>query len=128
MSKISLYALIVTGLSLLFYFFGIIDNLALNLLLSPSTMGLEGLGLLILKGTLLIGATIGVGILTQSLDIAAMVPLTVIIAGSLWSGFTQIMTSVIGGEGSLIYVIAMLVMAPAAYLFFIELVDFWRGR
>lgn len=128
MGKLTTYILMMSGLTLLFYFTGLTDNTInstlLTLLLNPSNLSTSALGTQI--SLVLIGiATAGIviGFFSQNSELILIAPFTIWLLGVLWD-----FLSVANKVYSVNPVIAILFFSPLLLLFGVTIVEFWRGR
>ena len=131
MGKTTTYILIMSGLMLLFYFSGLLDGTIssrlLNIILTPESFGnTSGTLYLEVMGVLLgiaAGTGIVIGILTKNVELAIVSPLAVWLL-SLFFDFIRVFLKVFAENP----VIAVLLFSPIMLLWFITIVDWWRGR
>lgn len=128
MGKLTTYILMMSGLTLLFYFTGLTDNTInstlLTLLLNPSNLSTSALGTQI--SLVLIGiATAGIviGFFSQNSELILIAPFTIWLLGVLWD-----FLSVANKVYSVNPVISILFFSPLLLLFGVTIVEFWRGR
>jgi len=139
MGKLSTYIIVMTGLMLLFYFGGILDecdddglckhttasSALLNLLLKVESwqhMGIWTQLVLALEGLIAGGGIIAIGVITRNWEMAVRAPITVWIANLLWD-FITIFTKVAVVN---VY-LALLFFAPVMLLFLVTVVEWWGG-
>ena len=129
MGKLAIYILVMSGLMLLFYSTGLLENTGsstlLNMLLDPAgykTSSLNTQLLLVLTGIATAGIIV-IGILTRDVELALMGSLAIWILNLLWD-FIAVFNIVY----SLNPIIAILLFSPVLLLYGVTVVDWWRGR
>lgn len=128
MGRLLTYLAVSTGLILLFYFMGLVENTAnstlLNLLLSPEN--LEDSSLSVVVFTALTGVTaaavISIGILTGNTQLAIMGPVAVYLFNILWD-FIEVFNVLREANP----IITILLFAPLMLLWGVTVIDWWRG-
>lgn len=129
MERLYKYIMVMSGLMLLFYFSGLLQDTAssdlLDILLTPESFGDVDSTLYVKITAALLGITalggIIIGIVTKNVELAVMSPLTVWIL-SLFFDFIRVFTIVYNTN----LVIAVLLFSPIMILWFITAVDWWR--
>lgn len=128
MVKFTRYVLVMSGLILLFYFGGLLQQTPsstfLNLILNPSSFQETPLALkavLAIEGILASAIIVGFGI-GGNLELGVMVSFSVFIFNSLWD-----FISVYQLVAAVNPVIAILLFSPALFLFVITMLEWWRG-
>ncbi len=123
MSKITKYVLIMSGVSILFYFAGLIEgNSLLNLLFNPEDMTQLAIWSTILTSVLSTATGVVIGITTRNIELAVMTAFLPVIVGFLWE-FINVFKVLASFNAAL----ALLVLAPILLLFFIDMLDYWRA-
>lgn len=128
MGKATTYLLVMSGLMLLFYFGGLIEqsgsvtSTLLTLVVNPENLQYSFFVTSTILGALSLGAAIVVGVLTKDVQLAAMFTITSYLLNLGWD-FLQVF-GVIAGENR---VIAVLIFAPLMFIYVITMVEFWRG-
>ena len=129
MGKLTTYILVMSGLMILFYFAGLLEDTGsstlLSMLLDPAgykTSSLNTQILLVLTGIATAGIII-IGIVTHNVEWALMGTLAIWILNLLWD-FVSIFNKVY----SVNPVLAVLLFSPILFLFGITVVEWWRGR
>lgn len=130
MGKLTTYALLITGLILLFYFTGLLENTGtstlLNMLLVPQGFNdstFQDRFTLALEGIAVIGGAILIGTITRNLELAVMGAFTLWLSTLLFD-FTRVAMRVYAQNP----VIAILIFSPLLFLLFLTLMEWWRGR
>ena len=131
MGKLTTYVLVMSGLMLLFYFSGLLEGTVsstlLTIILNPQSFGsTEGTLYLYITAALLGVTAVGsiiVGILTKNIELAVISPLAIWLL-SLFFDFIRVFQEVFAENP----VIAVLLFSPIMFLWFITIVDWWRGR
>ena len=128
MSRMTTFALIMVGISLLFYLFGIIEsNPLLDILLNPQTMSTGTFWATLIGGLVVSIGAIVVGAITKNVELAVMTPIAAYLVTILWN-FKDVYDKLKGAEGSAGHIVGLLLFAPFLFMFIIMIVDFWRGR
>ena len=140
MAKLSLYIMMMSGITLLFYFSGLMgstadicdsanpNNALLCLLLSPEDLPSPADSLststiiAAIQGLVGLGVVIG-AFFTGQIELAIVSPVAIFTFNLLWN-FLDVFNRV----REVNPVIAILTFAPFLYLFTIEIIDWWRGR
>lgn len=129
MGKLTTYILIMSGLMVLFYFTGLLENTGsstlLGMLLDPAgykTSSLNTQILLVLTGIATAGIIV-IGIVTHNVELALMGTLAIWILNLLWD-FVAVFNKVYSSNP----VIAILLFSPILFLFGVTVVEWWRGR
>lgn len=127
MGRLATYVMVMSGLMLLFYFTGLLEDTGssalLDLLLSPEDYKESSLNTqigLVLLGIGSMGAII-IGVVTRNIELSLMGPLAIWILSLFWD-FTKIFTKVYSENP----VVAILLLSPIMFLWFITVVDWWR--
>lgn len=127
MAKLTTYLLVMSGIILLTYFFGLLENTAtsglLNLLLNPSDAGKSNIYIqivLVVELAVLVGAT--VFSLTQRTDfpLIALLVMPLINFGWDFMAIYAIMASVN-------VVAATLIFSPVFLVYILTVIEWWRG-
>ncbi len=128
MGKFANYIVIMSGLTLLFYFAGLLDqtpnSTLLNLLLTPQTMqdtGFSIRALLAIQAILASAIVVGFAI-AGNIELGVMVSFTVFLFNTLWD-FIAVFSIVAASNP----VIAILVFSPMLFLFIVTVLEWWRG-
>ena len=126
MGKLTTYILIMAGLTVLFYFAGIIESTAnstfLDLLLNVEsfrTSDLNSTVVLVLEAIVATGVLIG-AVFAGRLELAARATLSIFLLNLLWD-FVRIFNAVRSTNA----VLAILIFAPLLFLYFITVVEWW---
>lgn len=129
MGKLTTYILVMSGLMILFYFAGLLENTGsstlLSMLLDPAgykTSSLNTQIILVLTGIATAGIVV-IGILTHNVELALMGSLAIWILNLLWD-FIAVFNKVYSSNP----VIAVLLFSPTLFLFGVTVVEWWRGR
>ena len=127
MGKLTKYIIVMSGLVLLFYFTGILENTGsstlLTMLLSPEDLPDSSFNaqLLLVLGGIGLG-TIIVGIVTRNIELALMAPLAIWLMSLMWD-FLYVYVKI----SQINVVLATLFFAPILFLYGITIVEWWRG-
>ena len=128
MGKLTKYIIIMSGLSLLFYFTGLLEqtpnSTLLNLLLDPVSFQnstLVSKALLAIEG--IVAATIVVGIAIAGRIELAVISAFVVFAFNLFWDFVAVFAVV----ASVNPVIAILIFSPIFLLYTVTILEWWRG-
>lgn len=123
MSRIVPYTLIMSGMVILFYFAGITgSNSLLEIMLNPESMSVNQFVALLI-GALSSISGIAIGIITRNPEIAAMTTF-VPYYGYLLYEFINVFIAL----KAINYVLSIIIVSPILLLYFITLLDWWRGR
>lgn len=129
MGKMTKFIVVMSGLVLLFYFTGLMDETAggelLSILLNPNTLSESSFAakiLLGLSGVLAVGGVIVVGYLTKDLQTAVMAPVSIYLFNLLFC-FSSVAAKIIAVSP----VFGILTFSPILLLFIITILDYWRG-
>lgn len=129
MGKLTTYVIMMSGLMLLFYFSGLIQDTGnsalLNLILSPENMPTSDLRLnlfLVLEG-ILAAAVITIGLVSGNIELALMGPYAIYLFNLFWD-FLAVYQKVAESN----QVLATILFAPILILYMITIVEFWRGN
>ena len=117
------YVLLITGISLIFYFGGLINNPLIQILLEPQNMSTGSFALATILGVAAIGAAIIIGWVTKDIEKAIMAPMAIYVF-SILINFVQVHNR-IKAENP---VLAPLIFGSILLLFVLTMVDWWRGR
>ncbi len=140
MAKLSLYIMMMSGITLLFYFSGLmgdtsaicseadVGNALLCLLLAPEDMPSASDVLSTNKIKTAIGGLVGLGVVigaffTGQIELAIISPVAILTFNLLWN-FLEVFNKV----RDINPIIAFLFFAPFLYLFTLAILDWWRGR
>lgn len=122
--KITYYVMLLTGMSILFYFTGLINNNPLlDLLLNPQNLTASELFFNISVAIATTAGAVIIGFITKDLDKAAMAFFVPYIGILLWNSIT-----VFNVMSSTAYVISVILFGSVIFLFIISLLDYWRGN
>lgn len=130
MGKVAVMLLIMTGLMLLFYFGGLIEDTInsdlLNMLLKPADIpspefSFKENTLLVLEG-LALGGAIVIGVLIRNVQLAVMAAIGVYFF-NLTQDFLKVFDVVYAANA----VIAILIFGPLMFIFLFSIVEWWRG-
>ena len=129
MGKLTTYLIIMSGLMLLFYFTGLLQDTGnstlLTLLLNPEDLQDSGFKIqvfLVLEGIAAV-AVIAIGVITGNLELAVMAPFAIYLFNLGWD-FLKVFTVV--AEANPVF--GTLIFAPVLLLYGVAIVEFWRGR
>ena len=129
MSKFYTYTIVGSGLMLLFYFMGLIEQTAnstlLNMLLAPSGLqnsSIADQGIVLLQGVAAVGAIV-VGILTKNIEFAIKAPFAIYIFNLYWDILS---VANVVAESNL--VIAILIFAPVLTAYVLVTVEWFFGQ
>lgn len=129
-SKMTIYMIMMSGITLLLYYGGMITNsnniaTLLNALLNIDTVSPISL-YTYAKGTIAIVAVIGISAsLLFRPDLAITAALTMFIL-DLGLGFVEVFAK-LGSFGGIFSVLAVLLFSPLILLFFLTVMEWWRG-
>ncbi len=139
MGKITTYIIVMSGIMLLFYFGGLLqdctgslcegetpNSLLLNQLLKPQDMpklSLRDKIILAIEGIAVVAGAIAIGILTHSLESAVLAPVAVYLFNLMWD-FLFVFNKVRSANP----VLAVLFFSPFLIYFIVAILDWWRGR
>lgn len=128
MGKFGNYVIIMTGLTLLFHFTGLVEgspnNILLTLLLDPASFQNTPLALkaiIVFEGILASAVVVGFAF-AGNLQLGIMTGFTIYLFNNLWD-FIKVY-SVIAEANP---VIAILFLSPVLFLFVITTIEWWRG-
>lgn len=128
MAKFTNFLLLMSGLILLFYFMGLIDqtpnSTLLNMLLEPEGLQNSSLSL---KALLAIEAILASAIVigfayAGNIELGVMVSFSIALFNILWD-----FISVFNVIASFNIVLAILVLSPLLLLFIVTMLEWWRG-
>ncbi len=140
MGKLSVYILVISGVTLLFYFSGLMgstadicdsanpNNALLCLLLSPEDMprtdftNINSISVIAIQGIVGLGVVIG-AFFTGQIELAIISPVAIFLFNLLWN-----VISIFNKVREVNPVIAVIFIAPMLLLFILVIVDWWRGR
>lgn len=128
MGKMTTYLIVMSGLMLLFYFTGLINesinSTLLDMLLNPASIQNASLGtkLVLAIEALLVSGIIVLGITTGNLDLVASGPFAIYLFNLGWDFLSvyQVMASANN-------VLATLIISPLFILWAVTVFEFWRG-
>ena len=131
MGKLTTYILVMSGLMILFYFTGLLENTGsstlLDMLLNPAEYSSEdsefSVQLLLVLGGIATAGIIVIGIVTHNVELALMGTIAIWILNLLWD-FLAVFNKVYSSNP----VIAILLFSPVLFLFGITIIEWWRGR
>ena len=129
MGKFATYIMMMSGLTLLFYFTGLLGETAnstlLNLLLNPENIASTSFTTAILTAILGISTVgvIAIGLVTGNIELAIMSPVAAYMLALGWD-FVSVAQVVIAQDK----VIGILLFAPILLLYVITIIEWWRGR
>ena len=126
MGKLTTFLMVMTGLSLVFYFTGIInqESTLLTLLLNPESFGFQSLVSQALVAFSISGvAGVVVGIVTKNYELVAASGFIIWIM-NLMFGFVDVYRK-LAAENK---VLAIVFFGPILFMFVITTVEWWRGR
>lgn len=124
MTRMTTFIMIITGVTILFYFTGFpIDNPLLDLLINPENLSFTAFWTVIITAITGTVAGIFVGIWSRNIELAAMTAFAPYIAMLLWNVISVFNTLALENRA-----IAVLIFAPTLFMFIITIVDYWRGR
>jgi len=133
MGKFTTYLILMSGLTILFHFAGLIEpgstpnSQLLELILNPASMSFSSffstkILLAITTGAGLV-AGIVIGFVTKNAELAVMSVVATWLATVMWD-FLAVYT-VLASQN---FVIATLIFGPLMFMFSVTLADWWRGR
>jgi len=122
MNQMATYVVIMTGLMVLFYIFGIGTAPLLDLLQHPESMSVTSFFANITVG-LLTSAGLVLGLVYRNAELAAMSAVLPVVINVLWF-FTNVVYVIM----SINAVLGMIVFTPLMFLFMMTVVEYWRGR
>ncbi|KKN05004.1 hypothetical protein LCGC14_1091720 [marine sediment metagenome] len=128
MGKFANYLVLMSGLTILFYFAGLIDQTAnstlLNLLLDPSSFQDTTLALkAIIAIEAILASAIVVGFaIAGNIELGVMSSFSIFLFNLLWD-FTAVFSAVSAANP----VIAIIFFAPGIFLFIVTILEWWRG-
>jgi hypothetical protein len=119
------YLLLFSGLSLLFYFAGLVEdsNPFIIILLHPENMTTTAFYATLLTAIGGGATVIFIGWVTKDLELAAMTAVTGAMIPLLWN-FIAVFSKMYAINA----VLSLLFFAPILLLFIVNMIDFWRGR
>ena len=129
MGKLTGYIVLMSGIMLLFYFGGVLDqtlnSTLLDMLLKPENIKMLSLSQIIILGIAAVAttATVIVGIVTGQAELAASFAVATYILSLGWD-FLAVTSALYAQSG----VIAILVMSPPLIAYLMTAFEFWRGR
>jgi len=124
MSRFINYAMVMSGIGVLFYLSGLIDsNPFLDLLLQPQNMSSGQFYTTIILGVLGGVGAIVVGYFTKDLVSAIMAPITVYLTTLLWN-FISVFNR-LKAENE---ILAVLFLSSLLLGFFLTMIDWWRSN
>jgi len=129
MGKLATYLVLMSGLTLLFYFFGLVQNTGtstlLTLVLSPENLENTSFSTLIISALSLAGilASVVLGFSNQNVELAATGTLAIFLFNLGWD-FLSVFNRVRAQNEPL----ALLIFAPLLLLYCVTIVEWWRGR
>ena len=128
MGKLAIYILVMSGLVLLFYFTGLLQDTGsstlLTLVLDPEGFRNSDLNLkaiIVLEGLLATGIVIGFAI-AGNIELGIMGVFVIYLSNLLWD-FIAVFNKVY----SVNPVIAILFFSPVLFLFVVTILEWWRG-
>jgi len=123
MGKVTTYVLMFTGLSLLFYYFGLIGNNALlTMILNPQNLSTSQFWTSIVIASLSTMSAIFVGIYYRNVELASATVVVPFFFSLLWD-FIQVFNRIrVENE-----FIAIVFFAPILFLFLMTMYEYWRG-
>ncbi len=128
MGKLTKYIIIMSGLVLLFYFSGLLDQTAhstlLNLLLDP--VGLQNTSWVVkaiaaIEGIAVVGVIVGVAIAGR-LELAVLAGFVAFAFNLFWD-FVEVFSVIASAN----LVIAILFFSPILLLYVVTILEWWRG-
>ena len=128
MGKLANYLFIMSGVMLLCYFFGLIDNTPnttlLNMVLSPSSWLTTPLFTKIITIVELFGGIVvaGIALYYQRTDFALMAVLVIPLFNFGWD-FLAIFQNINTGDNP----IALIVISPFLLVYMLSVIEWWRG-
>lgn len=124
MGRMANFIMLFSGIMLVFYFFGGLQQSSfLTLLLNPASLSTSEF-YKNLTGALIVGiGGIIIGAITRNLELGIMVTITGGIALILWDILMAL--AIVGGTFQWI---PILLFSPLLLLFAITVIDYWRGR
>jgi len=141
-TKIATYIIMMTGITLLFYFTGLMgstedicssanpNNQLLCLGLNPEDIPDSGIsigritGLTIAALELVLGAAIVVGLIyAGQVELAIFAPFAIFLMNLLWN-FLSVFNKIAGEN----YVVAVLLLSPFLIYLAVAILDWWRGK
>ena len=121
--KFTTYVMIMSGLSLIFYFGGLVNtNPLLNFLLNTGSIARTTLYLALLSAITGVAAIV-VGIVTKNVEMAVMTAVIPLLFTILWN-FTEVIIALSGVS----LFLSVIIFAPLMFVFILSGLDYWRGR
>mgnify|MGYP003134538530 CR=1 FL=1 len=129
MGKLTTYIIVMSGLMLLFYFTGLLDNTAnstfLDLILNPESIRTSSLDLqiaLVLEGVIATALVVGFAI-AGNIELGVMGVFAIFLSNLLWD-FLRVFDKVATSSPEL----AILLFSPLMLLYGLTILEWWRGR
>jgi len=123
MGRATSYTILMTGFAVLFYYTGLSGSSSLvQYLVNPQSMTSFQVVALIGSAILSSASGIAIGIFTKNAELAVMTAIVPVLFGLLWD-FILVFNAI----SSINTVLAVLFMGPVLFLYWMTLVDWWRG-
>ena len=127
MGKLTTYLLMFSGLTLIFWFFGLLGtdsstNALLTLLLDPSNLNNAQIWKIVILGSISAIGGIFVGVFYKNVELTSASIVVPFLFNIMWD-FTKVF-NVIKAESSFL---AIILFAPLLFVFLMTMYEYWRG-
>ena len=123
MAKLANYIFVMTGLVLLFYFFGFLENTftsnIMNIIFNPTNVQFNTI--IVVTITAMVGVATALAVFLRT-DTAIFAPMVAVLLNFAWD-----FLSVVGKVAATSPEIAMLVFAPIIVVYVLTVLEWWRG-
>lgn len=122
MNQMTTFIIVMTGLTVLFYIFGVGSAPLLDLFLNPDDMSTSAF-YVNLTTAILAASALVLGLVYKNAELATMTAVVPVVLNVLWC-FNEVIKQVYAASP----VLALIFFSPIMFYFMVAIVDYWRGR